>query len=486
MEAQAMEDILGRCAKAELIALIHKMVDRYPDLELLIMRSAAGNVEERPTVDSMMIRRQVDNVFYDAEENRRSAFDVAWKLEDVVKLGDDYAEQGDWHNAATVYENVAQGILNDYEMVFDHDGDLSWKVNDCASGLGRCLAGTKDPVRREALLRALFDIYRWDVEYGGVGIGEEVPSIILGRATPEERQQVAGWVRQAIPEGDDRRATWRREHFGGFLIELDKERLDDESFLQLCRQTGQRRELIDRLLTLGRVGEAGAEVRQMENHALLSLADLFVSHGYGAQVEELIRERARTDQDRRLIEWLKERAKARGDVGEALALAGTLFWQHPLMAGYRELKELAQRLARWEGVDGLRTAILTRLAEASRHALLTEIHLEENEIDRALEALAAIRTSSRRWGPPLRIQVARAAEKERPRAAVDLYVQQAEQLIEARGRNNYAEAVAYLVRVRDLYHRLGEPETWETLIAGLRARNRHLPAFKDELNKAGL
>jgi hypothetical protein len=42
------------------------------------------------------------------------------------------------------------------------------------------------------------------------------------------------------------------------------------------------------------------------------------------------------------------------------------------------------------------------------------------------------------------------------------------------------------VRVRDLYHRLGEPETWETLIAGLRARNRHLTAFKDELNKAGL
>ena len=481
-----MEEILEQCTRTELIALMCQMVDRYPDLELLVMRSAAGNAEERPAVDSMMIRQQVDNVFYDAEDNRQSAFDVAWKLQDVVKLGDHYAEQEEWHNAATVYENVAQGILDNHEMIYDHDGDLSWKANDCVSGLGRCLAGTEDPAQRETLLRALFDIYRWDVDYGGVGIGEGVPSIILEHATAEERQRVAEWVHKAIPAGDDRRATWRREHFGSLLVELDKERLDDESFLQLCRQTGQRRELIDRLLALGRVDEAVAEVRQVENHTLLSLAELFVSHGYGGQVEELIQERAQTSQDRHLIEWLKERARARGDLGEALTLAETLFWQHPSMAGYREMKNLAQPLARWEGVDGLRAVILARLVEATEYTLLTGIHLEEGEIDRALETLAQIRTSSRRWGPPLRIRVARAAEKGRPRAAADLYVQQAEQLIAARGRGNYAEAAKYLRRVRDLYQRLGEPETWQILIADLREQNRRLRALKDELNKAGL
>lgn len=481
-----MEKILERCTKDELIALIHQMVERHPDLELLVMRSAASDMEERQAVDPAMIRRQVDSAFYDAEENRQSAFDVAWKLEDVVKLGATYAEREDWHNATAVYENVAQGILDNYELVFDHDGDLSWKVNDCASGLGRCLAATEDPAQREALLRALFDIYRWDVEYGGVGIGEGVPAIILQQATVEERQQVAGWVRQIIPAGDDRRATWRREHFGGFLVELDREQLDDETFLQLCRWTGQRQELIDRLLVLGRVDEAVAEVRQMDNPALLSLAELFVSHGCGDQVEDLIQARAQTSQDRRLIEWLKERARAQGDLGEALTLAEALFWQHPLMAGYRELKDLAQPLERWDRVDGLRAVVLTRLAETSRHALLTEIHLEEGEVDRALETLAQVRGSSRGWGLPLCIRVARAAEEGRPRAAAGLYVQQAEELIEVRGRGNYAEAAEYLRRVRDLYHRLGEPETWETLIADLRARNRNLPALKDELDKAGL
>jgi hypothetical protein len=40
--------------------------------------------------------------------------------------------------------------------------------------------------------------------------------------------------------------------------------------------------------------------------------------------------------------------------------------------------------------------------------------------------------------------------------------------------------------VRDLHHRLGEPEAWETLIANLREENRRLWAFKEELHKAGL
>jgi hypothetical protein len=90
-----MEKILGRCTQAELIALIHQMVERYPDLELLILRSAAGDAMERPAVDPMMIRQQVNHIFNAADDNQQSAFDVAWKLGDVVKVGDDYAEQED-------------------------------------------------------------------------------------------------------------------------------------------------------------------------------------------------------------------------------------------------------------------------------------------------------------------------------------------------------------------------------------------------------
>ncbi|MBU0703231.1 MAG: hypothetical protein KKC18_05130 [Chloroflexi bacterium] len=84
------------------------------------------------------------------------------------------------------------------------------------------------------------------------------------------------------------------------------------------------------------------------------------------------------------------------------------------------------------------------------------------------------------------IRVAQAAEESRPRAAIRIYVERTERLIAARGRGNYVEAAGYLARVRELYHRLSEPETWGTFIADLREQNRRLPALKDELNKAGL
>jgi len=184
--------------------------------------------------------------------------------------------------------------------------------------------------------------------------------------------------------------------------------------------------------------------------------------------------------------WLKQRAQERGDLAEALALAESLFWEQPTVPGYQELRDLAHSLGRW---DGLRAAILSRLANQGQYSFLTEIHLEEGEVDRALETLQQTGTARWAWdwpGSPLRIQVAQAAEESRPREAVRLYREAIERLIASRGRHNYAEAATYLVRLRDLYHRLGEPETWETLVAGLKEQNRRLRALREELNKVGL
>jgi uncharacterized Zn finger protein len=154
--------------------------------------------------------------------------------------------------------------------------------------------------------------------------------------------------------------------------------------------------------------------------------------------------------------------------------------------GYQELRGLARPLERW---DDLRAAVLSRLASEGQYHLLTEIHLEEGEVERALETLEQISAARRGWdwaGSPLRIQVAQAAEESRPREAIRLYMEAVERLIAARGRGNYTEAAAYLVRVRELYHRLGEPATWATLIAGLKEQNRRLHALQEELNRAGL
>jgi uncharacterized Zn finger protein len=61
-----------------------------------------------------------------------------------------------------------------------------------------------------------------------------------------------------------------------------------------------------------------------------------------------------------------------------------------------------------------------------------------------------------------------------------------QRLIAAQGRENYHIAAKYLTRVRMLYERLGEAQTWQTQIAELRERNRRLRAFHEELCAARL
>jgi uncharacterized Zn finger protein len=84
------------------------------------------------------------------------------------------------------------------------------------------------------------------------------------------------------------------------------------------------------------------------------------------------------------------------------------------------------------------------------------------------------------------VQVAEAAQHQRPKEAIRLYMQEVESLIAARGRDNYAQAAIYLLTVRGLLERLGERQAWDDLITNLREQNRNLPALRDELNKARL
>jgi uncharacterized Zn finger protein len=496
LEVEDLEAALNRRSKAELVALVRRMVTRFPDLETMLELPVVGAAEAEQPLDPEVIRRQVSSAFYGiGPADWGAVYGIAQQLLELVDIGDDYAGRGEWRNAATVYETVARQVLDSYGMVQDEEGEFHPIVDGCVEGLGECLRATEDPVQRAVLLRALFDVYRWDVDFGGIDMGYQAPVIILEQATPEERQQVAAWVRAGLPHGDSWSDNYHRQVFGGFLLSLEEDRLDNEAFLCVCRETNRWRDLVDRLLALGRVDEAAAVAREVGDYDLLQLASIFGSHDHADLAESLIRERVQAGRagaegsarrDSRLIVWLKDRAQERGDLAEALALAEELFWQRPAVPAYQEMRELARPLGRW---DDLRAAVLARLADEGRFGLSTEIYLEEGEIDRALEIVeqpGAPKWGWARAGSPLRIRVAEAAEESRPQAAIRIYREAIERLIAARGRGNYAAAARHLIRVRDLYRRLGEAATWETLIADLREQNRRLPALRDELNKAGL
>ena len=83
-------------------------------------------------------------------------------------------------------------------------------------------------------------------------------------------------------------------------------------------------------------------------------------------------------------------------------------------------------------------------------------------------------------------EVAKAAEETRPDAAIKIYQQEVEKLINARGRENYQTACSYLASMRTLYEKINASDQWTSYITGLRDRNRGLRALKEELAGAGL
>ena len=472
---------LEQRSKGELVVLIKRMLQLQPDLESLLEIGIPGGGGLGTPVNPEIHRRQVASAFRLGKDDWMASREIAMEIGVILDAGEEFLVWDDCANAAAVYQSVSREMLEHYDQMLDEDGRLIDVMDRCVEGLGQCLALWEDATGRETLLRTLFDVYCVDLDWGGIGLGEGAPGVMLEQAAVAEKQAVAGWVRAAMGHGVGKSDGFRREAHGRFLLELGKEQLDDASFLGICREARLLGDLVDRLLTLGRLEEAMAEAEMAEDRELPELADIFCQHDLGRKIEPLLAERVETSGNHRLMEWLKEHHLGQGKLPEALDLAKRLLERRPDLSGYAEVRKLSRELGVWEE---LRSQLLGRWSAAGEYGLLTDVHLEEGEIDLALRAVQ--RGPAGLHGGHLMTRVAEAASATRPQAALDIYRRQVEGLIAARGRGNYRVACAHLTRIRDLYRNLSEEPGWLAYVGEFKERHRRLPALREELNNAGL
>ena len=451
------------------------------------------------TVNPEIYRRQVIDAF--REDKPR----ITQDLLAIKETADNLVLQQDYLSAATIYETLVMEIFDrahlyseeaeeydDYDEYYEQNwyhpeeeglGDL---VRECVEALGNCLAQEQaDRVAREKIIEVLFAIYQQDLKAGSIGLAARASELLVEHTTPLERSTIAGWLRDALTDEMEEISSSRRQEYGRFLLALEKDTLDDETYLQICRETHRNFDLVDRLLALGRVDEAIREAKQVNDSDLLNMAHIFVEHEQDAVAERLIQERAEQTKGRHLLDWLKKRYLARNDQAAALEVAETMFRTYPDLEGYKEVRQLATQLGRWET---LRPELLAFVEESRNTPLLIHIALDEGEIDKALALLKSDSKPDYRYAYYYNIEltVARAAEETRPRAAIEIYQKQAEKLIALRQRKHYHEACKYLAKVRTLYEKLGENEEWTSYITELRERHHTLRALKEEMEKAKL
>jgi uncharacterized Zn finger protein len=484
-EVQEVSVALSNRSKEELIALVTRMVHRYPDLETMLDLPMPGATSNKP-IDPKVIERQVNQVFSGWEYEYGASYAGAEQLGEIVDLGRQYAAAGDWRNAVIVYHAVAEGVIENIE--YDEEGDLGSVAGECVTALGEALDAVTSAQLREVILRYLFEIYHSDMQAGGYGIADEAPDLILTHATSDEKKMMAQLVRSTMPQvrGDD--SGWYRQSMGGFLLALEEETLDDETYLRICRETGQTYNLVERLLSLQRSEEVIQSVGAISEHELLGLEPAFRMHSQVALFARLVAARAPTTRDMGIKSWLRNHAQAEGNLDQALKLSQELFWTMPSLDEYGKLKALATQIGSW---PTLHSDILTRLSkEPHQSDLLTRIYLQEEELDKAI-ALVSQPASLPGWYgsygfSALALDVARAAETKRPHAAINIYKRIADHLISNRNRDSYASAASYLQTICTLYQQLNQEADWHKLIDAIRQQNPRLRALHDELNRAGL
>lgn len=487
-ERQPVDSALASRSKDELIALVKAMLQRQPELERLLdlpMPGSSGKGGQRRTrVDPEIYRRQIRFAFRDTDD-WQAVFDIAREIGAVVDIGDGFAEQGDWENAQIAYQAVLDEGLAHY-METEDEGTISSEIGRVIDGLGECLsARAGDADARRAILASLFEVLKWDIGEGGLGMSDGVPELLSEHATALDRAEIRKWIIAEIESKPP--DTWCSRALGQLLLSFTDEENVDE-FLEQAMEDGLYQPVFDKLIQLGRLDEA-LEVAQ--KHLTASgwerLQAAQALYAAGRRDDALAFAKAGLpDKDLRLAEWVAEEYDRRGDTAGALELQLTRWQARPDMELYKTLEQLAKKLDQWEL---LRPRLLAELEKGGYSTLLADVYLRDRDWDAAWTVAENAETSSRRWAwewENLRLHVAQASDKHRPQKAIPAYLDAAERLIEQRGRGNYEVAARHLRRARDLFDVIQQSSEWQKVIADLRERHRSLPALQDELRKAGL
>jgi hypothetical protein len=532
---RALVGRLSEKSREELLALLEQLVQRQPDIEPLIEllmelplvtsiqeRSRSGKGRER-TLEPATIRSQVTSAFYNAGEGWGAASRVAAELEQLYDIGENFAGAGEWANAQVVYATLAKETIMQYEEVHD-EGQVSWVLGKCAVALVKCLEVQSvlpqgeqlDTEEREELLSALFDLWKFGYNYGGIEV--DVAGAVAESVTEHERELVESWLREEMRSGQDFSSQWHNRSIIHFLATLKPaEHFSDEDLLEEYRKAGLYKELLEKLLRLGRENEALdiAQEKLTESRDVTWFAEQLLKSGetwreqalgfVESKLEEIGQALQGKRQDftgERTVDtyrgWLGEKYSIYGRPHQALKIGLARFQASPDTTTYRAVRSAAQIAGQPEDAwSELRPRLLQTLEQQSRWGALVTIYLDEGEVGHALSALAKMERGSGKSLPgyghsyysasgDYQIQVAKAAEEDYPGEAIRLYKSVIQKLIDARGRENYQQAIGYMMRIRILYQKQGQEPEWQAFMINLRNSNKSLRALKEELDKRSL
>lgn len=482
----ALREALMARSQEQLVELIEEMLLLHPDLTHLVDRPQPGAGDSK-LIDLSRMRREI-----------RAALDsyggwgdmtAATKVTELARTAERFARHGDWPNAVAIGCAIIEECTAQPDYPADDEGEYGMAVGQVVDSLAECLKQpviADDAARRRAILDAMLSTLIWDINYGGIDFGGDAQDYILAYTRPEDVPHLKAQIEAAR---DHQRhqpyGQWGVEAYEDFLIQLDLlDNTDPEVTFTRLREEGMFLLLANKLLELGRSDEALDVVRaNLEGWDLLRVLPSLTAHGLDDAAIAITEEKLRAAYDRQVVGWLLGRYHERGDLEASFRWQTEEMRRDPNILHYIALKATAGQLGRWEET---RDQLRQRLLKDRRYDILLQAYLDDEEWELAWETLPRLGDSAPYRYMSFDLMVAEKTRHVMPERALPVYIKYVRKHIDQRNRESYAEAARMLWDVHAIYEQLGDEENWVTLIDGLRQEFRRLPAFQDELNKAGL
>ena len=191
--------------KAELISIIQHMLRQQPDLQWLLMTLLPTASPRKSSLDPEMYRQQVLAAMSAGDYQRRlKRGEVQRRLTAIKTIADELVAKEYYVAALIIYEVLVTEIIEHFNDYRDEYVAFCVILIGCIDGLDSCFAGEEDnPQIRMRVLHALFAIYRFYTE-SGMDLDEDIPGLLVGNTTPEERRVIASWTQEALTH----KAAW--------------------------------------------------------------------------------------------------------------------------------------------------------------------------------------------------------------------------------------------------------------------------------------
>ena len=427
-----VDSILKNKTKEELLSIIKEMLNRNPELINVIERSDTVKSSRKKIVNPEIYRRQIREAM-EYTDNWHNHYRGANEIASVTAFGDKFLENSDYENAFIVYDAAIQETLDNYYMVHD-EGEVASEIDSAIEELSVCLSKQEEGSEsRLKILKALFNVKKWDIEQGGFGIGDEVPVILTDDTTNNERKIIIDWIDNAMSEGI---SSGGKDAWGYFLLTLFDADNNDEGFLKKAEELDLYKPMFDKLVLLNRIDRA---IEIARNHLTksgwdrLNACKKFAEIGFIDETLAFALEGLPDCKDNRLKEWLAEIYEKQKEYSKSLDLYLQIWEEQPDLKRYKNIQRLAGILSNW---SDLKKELIQGLEKKTDFDLLAEIFLFENDWNTAWNYADKIQRSWMSYSD-LKLRLAEASDKDCPDRAIKVYLDYAERLINRRGRGNY-------------------------------------------------